>query len=100
RYEMFDRDMRSRAIRRLQTESELRRDMGPMAFQLHYQPVVRLADREPVAMEALLRWVHPHRGLVLPAEFIPVAEETGLIIPLGHGRSRRPASRARGGGPR
>jgi len=72
---------------RMQTHGELERDLqGALAngeFELFYQPVVSLKDNKIKSFEALLRWHHPTRGLVSPAEFIPVAEEMGLIIPLG-----------------
>ena len=64
-------------------EIELRQALAAGEFELHYQPLVNLDDRRITGFEALLRWNHPERGMVSPAEFIPVAEEIGLIVPLG-----------------
>jgi diguanylate cyclase (GGDEF)-like protein/PAS domain S-box-containing protein len=83
RYEVFDREMHLEAMSRLQMETDLRRALEKGEFRLEYQPVVDLAFGRAVGFEALLRWDHPERGEVQPAEFIEVAEETGLIVRLG-----------------
>lgn len=81
--EVFDREMRDRAVTRLRTEAELREAVEVRRFRLLYQPIVSLDTGEITAFEALLRWQRPGRGLVGPEEFLAVAEETGLIVPLG-----------------
>jgi diguanylate cyclase (GGDEF)-like protein/PAS domain S-box-containing protein len=83
RHEMFDAEMHTRAVAMLQMESELRRAVERQEFLLHYQPIVSLLSGQIIGVEALLRWQHPERGLVFPSEFIPLAEETGLIAALG-----------------
>jgi diguanylate cyclase (GGDEF)-like protein len=82
-YEIFDEVMRSRVIEHMQTENDLRRALQRRELELYYQPIIDLRDANIVAIEALLRWNHPERGLIGPMSFIPVAEESRLIIPIG-----------------
>jgi len=81
--ELFDPAMRDRAVSRLQVETDLRNAVQDGAFVLDYQPIIALDDGHIAAFEALVRWRHPTRGMVNPAEFIQVAEDTGMIVPIG-----------------
>jgi len=83
RCELFDAAMRARAVRRLETERELRHALDRDEFELHYQPVIALGSGEIVGLEALVRWNHPDRGLLDPGEFVSIAEDSGLIEPIG-----------------
>lgn len=80
---IFDGAMRDKAVSVLQLETDLRRAVERNEFVIHYQPICRLKDGTVAAFEALIRWRHPSRGLILPGHFISQAEETGLIVPMG-----------------
>lgn len=81
-YEIFDPEMHATALRLLALETDLRQAIAEQAFYLQYQPIVDLSSCQLIGFEALVRWQHPTRGVVPPDQFIPLAEETGLIIPL------------------
>src|SRR5207302_4207734 len=79
----FRPEMHDAVMRRLSVESDLRRALNAHELILYFQPMVSLADGQPVGVEALVRWTHPERGLLLPEEFVSLAEDCGLIRPLG-----------------
>jgi EAL domain-containing protein (putative c-di-GMP-specific phosphodiesterase class I) len=83
RYEVFDEDMRAQALRRLDTEHAMPRALERNEFRILYQPIVSLDTGTMTGVEALVRWEHPEHGLITPAEFVPIAEDNGLIVPLG-----------------
>jgi len=89
RHVMFEARMHTSALARLELQEDLRRAVERGEFSLDYQPIFRLSTGQVVGLEALLRWNHPTRGRVQPGAFIPIAEETGLIVPLGEWVVRR-----------
>jgi diguanylate cyclase (GGDEF)-like protein/PAS domain S-box-containing protein len=82
-YEVYERDMHAAIVERLELKEELERALEGDEFSVAYQPIVVLSQRRIVGVEALVRWQHPERGVVMPAAFISLAEETGLIVPIG-----------------
>jgi len=84
RCEVFDEAMHTRAVGRLKLESDLRTALAQRQFRVHYQPVVQLDSRRLVSFEALLRWDHPTQGLISPYRFIEAAEDTGILVSIGH----------------
>jgi diguanylate cyclase (GGDEF)-like protein/PAS domain S-box-containing protein len=83
RYEVFGEDLHNRSVRRLAIESDLRHALARGQFELYYQPGVWLPSGDPMGAEALIRWHHPERGMVSPLDFIPIAEDSGLITAIG-----------------
>jgi len=82
-YKFFEQSMNVRAVQRQSTEASLRRALTRQEFVLHYQPKINLKSKLMVGVEALIRWQHPERGLLTPEQFIPIAEDSGLILPIG-----------------
>ena len=91
-HEIFDLTMYESTLERLNTETDLRRAVEHGEFRMHYQPIMDLTADRIVGFEALIRWHHPKRGIIKPMEFIPLAEETGLIFPIGEWALRESCS--------
>ncbi|BFM41040.1 EAL domain-containing protein [Synechocystis sp. LKSZ1] len=82
RYEIFDAEMHREALQRLYLEQDLRQALKHHQFQVYYQPIMAIESGQVYGFEALVRWQHPEKGLLTPKDFIPIAEETGLIVPI------------------
>src|SRR5215213_8127385 len=95
RYEVFEPSMDAKAVERLKVETGLRRALVRQQFRVHYQPIVALENDKVAGVEALVRWEHPQRGLLLPEAFLSVAEETGLIVRIGQWVLREAVKQAR-----
>jgi diguanylate cyclase (GGDEF)-like protein/PAS domain S-box-containing protein len=93
-YRLFEPEMHAGVLARLELRADLQCALDAGQFELHYQPIIRLSDNRVAGVEALLRWNHPERGLVLPDEFIRLSEETGLIIPIGRWALHRACNEA------
>jgi diguanylate cyclase (GGDEF)-like protein/PAS domain S-box-containing protein len=83
RFEIYEAGMHAAVVARMDLKADLRRAVDANEFHPHYQPIVNLAESSMTGVEALVRWHHPERGIVMPGGFIPLAEETGLIVPIG-----------------
>jgi diguanylate cyclase (GGDEF)-like protein len=94
-YKFFEQSMNVRAVERQSTEANLRRALERQEFMLHYQPKINLHSGAIVGVEALVRWQHPQRGLLEPAQFVPIAEDSGLILPIGRWVLREACRQAR-----
>jgi diguanylate cyclase (GGDEF)-like protein/PAS domain S-box-containing protein len=95
RYAVYEPALQSAILDRLERTADLQRAMAAHEFELYYQPIISLEDSKLVGHEALIRWNHPRRGLLLPGDFIPLAEETGLIVTLGRWALREACQQAR-----
>jgi diguanylate cyclase (GGDEF)-like protein len=95
RYAVFETHMESGALERLDIEMGLRQALERGELRVYYQPIISLRSGHVTEVEALVRWAHPTRGIIPPTEFIPIAEETGLILPLGHFVLREAAQQVR-----
>jgi diguanylate cyclase (GGDEF)-like protein/PAS domain S-box-containing protein len=93
-HRFFEQEMDRQAQHRRALESDLRRAFASGEFELHYQPLIDIAKDRIVGFEALLRWCHPEKGMISPAEFVPIAEEIGLVVPLGEWTLRNACAEA------
>jgi diguanylate cyclase (GGDEF)-like protein/PAS domain S-box-containing protein len=96
RHALFEEAMNTEALRRLEARTQLEQALEREEFVVHYQPQVELATGKLLLMEALVRWEHPHRGLLRPGSFLPVAEQTGLVVPMGRLVLREACRQAKG----